>query len=87
MKKDIMGPIAMFEKVYNNKADKDSTYPDSDTLRFYIALSGFLYRIFVKEKGSKIKAENDLERDIEIMKAVAERINKHPIIWKLFFMI
>ena len=82
-----MGPIAMFEKVYNNKADKNNLNIHSDTLRFYVALSGFLNRIFVKEEGSKIKAENDLERDIEIMKAVAERINKHPIIWKLFFMI
>lgn len=87
MKKDIMGPIAMFEKVYNNKADKNSINPDSDTLRFYIALSGFIYRIFVKEKGSKIKGDNDLERDIAIMNAVAERIYKHPIIWKLFFMV
>jgi hypothetical protein len=83
----IMRAIEMYEKAFKNKKDKYSLNADSDTLRFYVSLSGFLYYIFVKEEKTKIKSENEFARNIEIMKHVSEKIKKHPIIWKLFFMI
>ncbi|SET05732.1 hypothetical protein SAMN02910413_1676 [Pseudobutyrivibrio sp. C4] len=74
-------PIESYEKVYEMKED-EKLAPDQYTLRFYIYLGGFLNYIFRKEPV----AGND-EDNIDCMKRALEKINKHPIIWKLFFMI
>ncbi len=75
-------PIESYEKVYGMKENKNEVLADQYTFRFYIYLGGFLNYIFRKEPV----AGND-EDNIDCMKRALEKINKHPIIWKLFFMI
>lgn len=75
-------PIESYEKVYGMKEDKNKVLADQYTFRFYIYLGGFLNYIFRKEPVAGTDEDN-----IDCMKRALEKINKHPIIWKLFFMI
>ena len=53
----------------------------------YLALSHFFQEAFISKDGYIIDTGNFETVNLEMMSMVYKRIKKHPIIWKLFFMI
>ena len=53
----------------------------------YIAFSRFFSDAFISEYGYIIDTGNYRTVNAELIELVKEKIEKHPIIWKLFFMV
>lgn len=70
--------IKDFEKAYDSE---DSMFDE------YLAFSQFFQRAFISGYGYIIDTGNFETVNRELIFRVYERIKKHPIIWKLFFMV
>lgn len=53
----------------------------------YLALSQFFQRAFISEGGYIIDTGNFETVNCKMLELVYKRIKKHPILWKIFFMI
>ena len=60
---------------------------EGDIFHEYLAFSQFFQRAFISEDGYIVDTGNFETVNREMIDLVYERIKKHPIIWKLFFMI
>ena len=60
---------------------------EGDIFHEYLAFSQFFQRAFISESGYIIDTGNFETVNLEMIDRVYERIKKHPILWKLFFMI
>ena len=60
---------------------------ENDMFHEYLALSQFFQRAFISEDGYIIDTGNFETVNREMLELVYERIRKHPILWKIFFMI
>ena len=58
-----------------------------DVFREYLAFSQFFQRAFISENGYIIDTGNFETVNREMIDLVYEKIKKHPILWKVFFMI
>lgn len=65
----------------------DKAYDSNDLFHEYLAFSKFFQKAFISEDGYIIDTGNFQTCNREMIQRVYERIKKHPIIWKLFFMI
>jgi predicted permease len=59
----------------------------NDMFYEYLAFSQFFQRAFINEDGYIIDTGNFETVNREMLSMVYERIKKHPILWRLFFMI
>ena len=59
----------------------------NDIFHEYLAFSLFFQRAFISEDGYIIDTGNFETVNREMLSMVYERIKKHPILWRLFFMI
>jgi len=53
----------------------------------YYVLSRFYQDIFLGKYGYLNDTGNSRQVNLKLMKLVKEKIEKHPVLWKLFFMI
>ena len=67
--------------------DFNKAYDKEDIFHEYLAFSQFFQRSFVSEDGYIIDTGNFETANREMIHLVYERIKKHPILWRLFFMI
>lgn len=58
-----------------------------DVFREYLAFSQFFQRAFISENGYIVDTGNFETVNREMIDLVYEKIKKHPILWKVFFMI
>ena len=58
-----------------------------DVFREYLAFSQFFQRAFISENGYIVDTGNFETVNREMIDLVYEKIKKHPILWKMFFMI
>lgn len=71
-----------FEKAYFDKNDM----PDA-LLKKYLAFSVFIQSCFISEKGYIIDTGNFETANLELIDRIKDKIEKHPLLWKLFFMV
>ena len=55
--------------------------------RSYVAISTFFQNIFISKDGYIIDTGNFESANYAMLRLVKEKIEKHPLLWKLFFMI
>ncbi len=67
--------------------DFNKAYDKGDMFHEYLAFSQFFQRAFISEDGYIIDTGNFETVNREMLYMVYERIKKHPILWRLFFMI
>lgn len=60
---------------------------DNDIFNEYLAFSLFFQRAFISKEGYIIDTGNFETVNQEMLYMVYKRIKKHPILWRLFFMI
>lgn len=68
---------------FNKEYGKESV----DVFREYLAFSQFFQRAFISENGYIVDTGNFETVNREMIDLVYEKIKKHPILWKVFFMI
>lgn len=71
--------IEDFNKQYGKK--------NCDILHEYLAFSQFFQRVFISENGYIVDTGNFRTVNREMIDLVYTHIKRHPILWKLFFMI
>lgn len=59
----------------------------NDIFEEYLDFSLFFQRLFISKNGYIIDTGNFRTANFELIKRVKERVEKHPLLWKLFFMI
>lgn len=67
--------------------DFNKFYDKRDIFHEYLAFSQFFQRAFISEDGYIINTGNFETVNREMIDLVYKRIKKHPILWRLFFMI
>lgn len=70
-----------------NIRDFDEAYKNDDMRKEYLAFSKFMQNAFISEDGYIIDTGNFQTVNLELIELVYRKIKKHPIIWKLFFMV
>lgn len=70
-----------------NLKEFDQAYLKGDVDKEYLAFSRFMQNAFISEGGYIIDTGNYQTVNAELLRCVNNKIKKHPIIWKLFFMI
>lgn len=70
-----------------NIRDFDEAYKNDDMRKEYLAFSQFMQNAFISEDGYIIDTGNFQTANLELIDLVYRKIKKHPIIWKLFFMV
>lgn len=70
-----------------NIRDFNEAYKSDDMRKEYLAFSQFMQNAFISEHGYIIYTGNFQTANLELIKLVYRKIKKHPIIWKLFFMV
>ena len=65
---------------------KEKTDIESQKIR-YLALSRFFQNIFISKHGYILDTGNFEDANIILMRRVKKSIERHPILWKLFFMV
>lgn len=78
--------IRLFNEYFNqNSSDKVSH--EFLIEREYLAFSKFFQDIFISEYGYIVDTGNYRTVNAELIELVKEKIEKHPILWRLFFMV
>lgn len=68
--------------------DFNKTYDKGgDMFHEYLAFSQFFQRAFISKDGYIIDTGNFETVNREMLYMIYKRIKKHPILWRLFFMI
>lgn len=70
-----------------NIRDFGEAYKNDDMVKEYLAFSQFMQNAFISEDGYIIDTGNFQTANLELIDLVYRKIKKHPIIWKLFFMV
>lgn len=66
----------------------DEAYFHSHNLeQEYLNFSRFVQGIFISKDGWIIDTGNYQAVNLELMERVKQRVERHPLLWKLFFMI
>jgi len=65
----------------------NKAYDKGDIFNEYLAFNQFFQRVFISKDGYIIDTGNFETVNREMLYMVCERITKHPILWRLFFMI
>ncbi len=65
----------------------DQAYVKGDVDKEYLAFSQFMQKAFISEDGYIIDTGNYQTVNAELLRRANDKIKKHPIIWKIFFMI
>ena len=60
---------------------------DSDYFKEYLEFSKFIQGCFISEDGYIIDTGNFQTVNRQLMYEIMYKIQKHPILWKIFFMI
>ena len=74
-------------KMKKSIGDFNKYYDKRDMFHEYLAFSQFFQRAFISEDGYIIDTGNFETVNREMLDLVYKRIKKHPILWRLFFMI
>lgn len=70
-----------FELEYNAKQKYDNLFQE------YLGFSQFIQSLFIGKDGYIIDTGNFETVNYELMYLIAERIKKHPRLWKMFFQV
>ena len=72
-----------------NEAIKDfyRYYGSDDIFHEYLAFSKFIQSAFISKNGYIIGTGNFQSCNGVLMNLIKDKINKHPILWKIFFMV
>ena len=62
-------------------------YYTNNTEQEYLFFSQFIQGLFISKKGWIVDTGNFQNVNRELIEDVYEKIQKHPLLWKLFFMI
>ena len=85
MKKELDDIIRNFDKAYYNEYDNPNHY---ETIRAeYLEYSLFFQKAFISENGYIVNTGNYQTVNRELIRLVRDKILKHPLLWKLFFMV
>ena len=68
-------------------ADFNKAYETDDMFHEYLAFSQFFQRAFISKDGYIIDTGNFETCNRELIDLVEAKIHKHPLLWKLFFMV
>jgi len=77
------------KEFYEEALDKfqERHYKGCGAYEEYILFSKFVYGVFIRNKNVQITSGNFRDVNVELMKKIARKIEKHPKIFKRFFMI
>lgn len=73
-----------FNEVYNGKHE---AYSSESWLNEYCAFSCFIQNLFISDGGYIMDTGNFQAANYVMMDMIVNRIKKHPLLWKIFFMI
>lgn len=76
-----------YEIYYRSHKQRKENYSTDYTFEGYLALSRFFQGIFISDHGYIIDTGNFETVNLVLMEKVIRKIEKHPILWKLFFLI
>lgn len=80
--------INMFgEYYYQDNSTTLESESDEFQRKRYLYFSEYMHSIFISKYGYIVDIGNYETVNFEMMYEIEEKIKKHPIIWKLFFMI
>ena len=76
-----------YDSYYHSHNYLRSKLSNEHLLEGYLALSLFFQGIFISKDGYIIDTGNFETVNLVLMERVRKRIEKHPLLWKLFFLI
>lgn len=76
---EVIDAMNKFEEVY----DEESPNIKEE----YLQLSRFFQNLFISNEGWIIDTGSFQEVNYELLDLVYKKVNKHPLLWKLFFMV
>lgn len=62
-------------------------FDNNDIFKEYFNFSRFFQGLFISKHGYITDTGNFQTVNVELIKRVKERVEKHPLLWRLFFMI
>ena len=77
--REVIDAMNKFEEVY----DKESPNIKEE----YLQLSRFFQNLFISNEGWIIDTGSFQEANYELLDLVYEKVKKHSLLWKLFFMV
>ena len=79
----------MIDKEYIDKGmlNFKKSYTTEDLFHEYLGFSQFVQGCFISKAGYITDTGNFQTVNYELMYLILERIKKHPLVWKLFFMV
>ena len=75
--------IDNFNELYLMNSDD----PNYDIRKEYCAFSVFIQSLFISKNAYVINTGNFQTVNYHIMDIIKEKVEKHPLLWKIFFMI